>query len=161
MGSRRLRLALSFVLLTTALTWLWVAWAGAAYERLLLAVAGPLLDALGVTRVAQSPAQKRFVSYVPFLVLMALTPGLGLRRRVLGTLVGCALLLLAHVGLLAVEELSLSRRRPTSDPFSTLFPAALFVDSLPFMLWAVIAHRCLRELLGRWLPPASGRDAST
>lgn len=153
MKGRPLRLALSFVLLTAGLTWAWIAWGGAAYERLLLAVAGPALEAIGVTRIAESPAQKRFVSTVPFLVLVWLTPGLSLRRRVVGTLVGCALLFLAHAGLVGVEQWSQSKRRPTPDPFSTLFPAALFADGLPFMLWALIAHRVLRDLLTRVLAP--------
>jgi len=149
MGTRRIRLALSFVLLTVGLTWVWIAWAGAAYERLLFAVAGSALEALGVTRIAESPARQRFVSFVPFLVLTWLTPGLSARRRLLGTLAGCALLFVAHVGLVGIEQFSLSKQRPTSDPFSTLFPAAIFADSLPFILWALIAHRWLRDRLAR------------
>lgn len=159
MRSRRLRLGLSFVLLTVGLTWAWIAWGGGAYERLLLAVAGPALEAVGVTRIVESPAQKRFVSFVPFLVLMFLTPGMSARRRVIGTLVGCALLFLTHVGLVGVEQWSQSKQRPTSDPFSTLFPAALFADSLPFMLWAAIAHQQLRGWFARVVGPAARADS--
>ena len=158
MASRLLRLGLSFVLLTAGLTWVWIEWGAGAYERLLLAVAGPVLETVGVTRIVESPARQRFVSYVPFLVLICLTPGLSLRRRLVGTLAGCLLLFLAHVGLLGVEQWSQTRGRPTSDPFSTLFPAALFADSLPFMLWAVIAHRWLRERLARLIGPAARGD---
>jgi hypothetical protein len=157
---RPLLLALSFVLASAAGTWLWLAWGGAAYERLLITVAGPLLEGIGVTRVAESPAQKRFISYVPFLVLMWLTPGMTLRRRAAGTLAGCALLFVAHVALVGIEQFSLSKRRPTSDPFSTLFPAALFADSLPFMLWAVIAQRTLRDLFARVLASGARKDAA-
>jgi hypothetical protein len=157
--SRLLRRGLSFVLLTAGLTWVWIAWGAGAYERLLLAVAGPALEVVGVTRIAESPARQRFVSYVPFLVLMCLTPGLSARRRLVGTLAGCLLLFLAHVGLVGIEQWSQSRQRPTSDPFSTLFPAALFADSLPFMLWAVIAHRWLRDRLARLIGPTAKSDA--
>ena len=160
MASRLLRLGLSFVLLTVGLTWAWIAWGGAAYDRLLMAVAGPLLEAIGVTQIADSPARQRFVSYVPFVVLTWLTPGLSVRRRTVGTLVGCAVLFLAHVGLVGVEQFSISKRRPTSDPFSTLFPAALFADSLPFMLWAAIAQQRIREWLGRLVGPSARRDSS-
>jgi len=159
MKSRRLRLGLSFVLLTVGLTWAWITWGGAAYERLLLAVAGPALKAVGVTTIAESPARQRFVSFVPFLVLMWLTPGLSARRRLAGTLAGCALLFLAHVGLVGVEQWSLSKQRPTSDPFSTLFPAALFADSLPFMLWAAIAQQQLRGWFARVVGPAARSDS--
>ena len=157
MGSRPLRLGLSFVLLTVGLTWAWIAWGAAAYERLLMAAAGPVLAAMGVTRIVESPARQRFIAFVPFVVLMWLTPGMSLRRRAVGTLAGCALLFAAHVGLVGVEQFSLSNHRPTKDPFSTLFPAALFADSLPFMLWAVIAQQWLRERFARWLGPTAGR----
>ena len=161
MRSRALKLGLSFVLLTAGLTWLWVQWGGSAYERFLLAVAGPALEAIGVTRIVESPAQNRLVSVVPFWVLMWLTPRLSLRRRVVGTLAGSALLFLTHVGLVAVEQWSQSSHRPTALPFSTLFPAVLFADSLPFMLWAVIAHRFLSGLLAHALAPrARGNPAS-
>ena len=160
MGSRTLRLGLSFVLLTIALTWLWVAWGGAAYERLLIALAGPLLQGFGVTQIAESPAQKRFVSIVPFVVLMWLTPGMSLRRRALGTLIGGALLVLSHVALVGVEQWAQSSQRPTASPFSTLFPAALFADGLPFMLWAVIAHRYLSGVLARVMGPRADGDAA-
>jgi hypothetical protein len=155
MKTRLIRLGLSFVLLTAGLTWAWIEWGSAAYDRLLMAVAGPVLEAVGVTRIADSPARQRFVSYVPFVVLTWLTPGLSTRRRAVGTLLGCALLFVAHVGLVGVEQWSLSKRRPTSDPFSTLFPAALFADSLPFMLWAAIAQHRLREWLARLVGPSA------
>ncbi len=161
MASRLLRRGLSFVLLTAGLTWVWIVWGAGAYEWLLLAVAGPVLEAVGVTQIAESPARQRFVSYVPFLVLMCLTPGLGTRRRLIGTLAGCLLLFLTHIGLVGVEQWSQSKQRPTSDPFSTLFPAALFADSLPFMLWAVIAHRWLRDRLARLIGPAARTDSES
>ncbi|HEY8156978.1 MAG TPA: hypothetical protein VII72_22825 [Myxococcota bacterium] len=159
MASRLLRLGLSFVLLTAVLTWAWIQWGSAAYDRVLLAVAGPALEWIGVTRIADSPARQRFVSFVPFLVLTWLTPGLSTRRRAIGSLLGCALLFLAHVALVGVEQWSLSKRRPTADPFSTMFPAALFADSLPFMLWAAIAQDRLREWLVRLVGPRTRPDS--
>jgi len=160
MASRTLKLGLSFVALTVALTWLWVEWGGAAYERLLITLAGPVLKTFGVTQIAESPAQKRFVSLVPFVVLMWLTPGMSLRRRSLGTLIGGALLVASHIALVGVEQWAQSSRRPTATPFSTVFPAALFADGLPFMLWAVIAHRYLSGVLARVMGPRSSGGAA-
>jgi len=144
-----LLLILEFIVLTVVLTWLWVAWAQDAYSAFFLKLADPLLKLLGVTEVAQSPAQKRFVNYVPFFVLMVITPRLSLRRRIVGLLVGFALIFLCHVGLVAVEFLAYTEHRPTSDPFSTVFPAAMFTDAFPFILWAVIANRLVRDVLSR------------
>jgi hypothetical protein len=89
------------------------------------------------------------VSYVPFLVLMLVTPGLPWRRRLGGILLGVPLIFLCHVGLVGVESLSHTRHRPTADSFSTVFPAAIFADAFPFVLWALFAGDVLRRLLAR------------
>jgi hypothetical protein len=160
MANRKLLLGLSFVLLSVGLTWLWIAWAGAAYERLLLAVAGPVLELFGVTRIVESPAQKRFVAWVPFVVLMWLTPGMSLSRRAAGTLIGGLVLVVAHVALVGIEQFAQSSRRPTTSPFGTLLPAALFVDALPFMIWGVVAHRYWSGLFTRVLGPSARKGAA-
>jgi len=148
-AKRSLLLVLEFIVLSVVLTWLWVVWAHDAYSAFFLRLAEPLLGLLGVTEVAESPAQKRFVNYVPFFVLMVITPGLSLRRRIGGLLVGFSLIFLCHVGLVAVEFLAYTKHRPTSDPFSTVFPAAMFTDAFPFILWAIIANRLVRDVLSR------------
>jgi len=139
MRGRTLRLLLEIALLSLLLTALWLAGGQDAYEAFFAGTARPLLDALGVHALPDSPARRRFVNLVPFLVLMLATPGLPWRRRLGGILLGLPLLFLCHVGLVAVEALSHTARRPTGDAFSTLLPAALFADALPFVLWALFA----------------------
>jgi hypothetical protein len=155
-GKRLLVLIVELVALSVPLTWLWLAWGQDAYQAAFGDVAGPLLRALGVKEVVDSPAQKRFVNYVPFLALMLVTPGLALARRLGGILLGIPLIFLCHVGLVAVEVFSRTRHRPTEDPFSTVFPAAMFADAFPFILWALFANEFLRELLAK----ALGRSPS-
>ena len=148
-----LLLLLEIVAITVPLMWLWIVWGDAAYGRFFLAVASPVFDWLGVTGIGDSPAQKRFISYVPFLVLMVVTPRLSPARRLLGTLVGFVLIFACHVGLVAVEYFAHTEYRLTPDPFSTLFPAAMFADAFPFLLWTVIAKDVVKGLLTRMLPP--------
>ena len=137
MRGRTLRLLLEAVALSLLLTWLWLAGGRSAYEAFFAETARPLLHALGVYALPDSPARRRFVSVVPFLVLMLVTPGLAGRRRLGGILLGIPLLFLGHVALVAVEALAHGPRRSTADSFSTLLPAALFADALPFALWAI------------------------
>lgn len=147
MKPRPLLLFLEFAALTVPLTWFWIAWAQQAYVAFFELAASPVLGALGIVNVADSPALKRFVSYVPFVVLMVITPRLDLRRRLLGTGVGLVLIFLCHVGLVAVEHLAVEAATRPEDSFSRVFPLAMFADAFPFILWAVIANRFLRELL--------------
>jgi hypothetical protein len=143
---RALRALLEAAALSLLLTGLWLAWGQGAYEAFFAEAARPLLGALGVHALPDSPARRRFVSFVPFLVLMCATPGLAWRRRLGGILLGVPLLFLAHVGLVAVEA---HAHRPGADAFSRLLPAALFVDALPFALWALFAADVLAGLLRR------------
>ena len=158
MTARPLFVFLEFVVLSVALTWLWLAWAQEAYTIFFEWLAGPVLRAIGSGRVANSPAEKRFISYVPFLVLMVITPSMSLRRRLTGTAVGILLIFLCHVGVVAVEHLAQTRYRPTSDPFSTVFPAAMFTDAFPFVLWAIIAKDFVRETFARAFSPRASRN---
>jgi hypothetical protein len=139
------RFLLELAALSVPLTWLWLAFAQAPYTELVGCLGAPLLERLGAAGVPESPAEKRFVSYVPFLVLLLVTPGLSWRRRLAGLAAGSAILFLAHLGLVAVEAFAHTAGRPTEDSFSTVFPAAMFVDALPFALWAVIAQKVLRD----------------
>lgn len=138
---------LLFVVLTAPFTWLWVTGVQDAYVAFVSAVAGPVLEPLGVREVAQSPARERFISYVPYLVLMVVTPGLSLRRRAVGVAVGLPLIFLCHVGLVAVEGWAHGGGR--ENAFSTLLPAAMFADAFPFVLWALVANPLLRDLFGQ------------
>ena len=149
MRGRLLLPLLEAAALSVALTALWLAWGESAYQAFFAESARPLLRALGVHALPDSPARRRFVSFVPFLVLMLVTPGLAWRRRLGGILLGIPLIFLGHVALVAVEALSPTARRPTSDSFSTLLPAALFADALPFLLWALFAADALRGLWRR------------
>ena len=153
MSGRTLRLLVEAVALSLGLTWLWLAGGRSAYEAFLAETARPLLHALGLHALPDSPARLRFVSLVPFLVLMLVTPGLAWRRRLGGILLGLPLLFLGHVALVAVEGLSHGPRRPTGDSFSTLLPAALFADALPFALWALFCADVLVGLLRRRAGP--------
>jgi hypothetical protein len=159
MKPRPLLLFLEFVALTVPLTWLWVAWAQDAYVGFFEVVLGPVLGALGVSSVADSPALKRFVSYVPFLVLIVITPGMSLRRRLVGGGVGVLLIFLCHLGLVVVEDLAVASAERPEDSFSKVFPLAVFADAFPFILWAVIANRFVRDLLSSaFSSPAEGAE---
>jgi len=150
------RILIEFVVLTVPLTWLWVMWAQDAYVALFIRAADPILAWFGIEQLAHSPAEERFVNYVPFLVLMVITPGLSLRRRLGGIGIGFLLIFLCHIGVVAVEHLAHTKHRLTPDPFSTVFPAAMFTDAFPFILWAILANRFVRQMFARVIPSPQG-----
>jgi len=148
----RRRLWLTFaevVALSVPLTWLWVEGGRRAYNRLLGAVAWPLFEALGLPSMKLGLVSPHFVSWLPFVVLMVVTPGLALRRRLLGTLLGLAAILAAHIGCALLGAVSHAAYGTSARAVALRWPALMLSDALPFILWALVARDFLREFASR------------
>jgi hypothetical protein len=146
MRRRLFLLLLEFVAITVPLVLLWKLWGHDAYLDLFRALARPFLELLGVKRIPAMLVGSRFVNYLPFFALMMVTPGLTARRRGIGTLAGFALIFAWHIGFTAIAYHVMASYGTSAKAFSALFPALLFSDSLPFVLWAVISHEFLRDV---------------
>jgi hypothetical protein len=146
---RRLRLALEVVAISAPATWLWIAWGRGAYPLLFMEVVPPILAALGLPALRPNQIPDRFVSLVPFLVLMWVTPRLGWRRRALGTLAGFALIFASHVAFVVWLIVMQESETLSARPFRNVFPAFILLDAFPILVWAVIARGFLRELVRR------------
>ncbi len=146
---RILLLLLEFVAVSAPLTWLWLRWGQAAYGELLFAAMDPVYDLFGATHVRRSPAGHRYLAYVPFLALMAITPGMALRRRLLSLLAGCGLIFLSHVLLTVAVDVAYARYDDSGEAASALFPFLLLADGLPFLLWYLLFRGFLHSLVAR------------
>ena len=146
---RAVVLALEFLAVTIPLTWLWMVWGREAYLEVFNPIAAPLLGWLGYPKSELATVPQRFINYVPFLGLMWVTPGLAPARRMVGTLVGCGVIFLGHVVFVYASIGAYARWGETPEAVARLFPALVLCDALPFVLWAVIAHRFVREIAGR------------
>jgi hypothetical protein len=138
-------LTVEFFAITTPLAWLWLEWGRMAYLRFFLKLSTPILVFLGVSEFQPRLVQEHFLNYVPFLVLMVITPELTIRRRIIGTIVGFVIIFFDHIGLVSMAFVAHSKYGLSAKAFSTLFPALLFSDSLPFILWAIIASSYLKK----------------
>ena len=143
---RLLVLLLLFFGLTMPLAWLWLAFGENAYARLLFAILDPVYDAIGVHHRRGGPVAPRLVSVVPFAVLMAITPDMSLRRRLAGTLVGLAVILVCHLLLFALVDAvysTLKGRRALTK----IVPFLLINDGIPFLVWLFFAREFLRGIV--------------
>ena len=157
-------ITLKLVLLSVGLSWLWLSEGKYVYAQFFGSVARPFFDLIDKPDVVIA-FRDRFINLIPFLVLMAVTPGLSVRRRSVGTLLGLVVLVCGH---LALTWLASITPRPgtggfTMNAFTIRLAAMLFSDSLPFLLWAIIAARQARGLAGRLFPelapPPAPRDS--
>ncbi len=149
MRRRLVLLFLEFLAITLPLTWLWDVWGREVYLEFFEWVAGPLLELLGVRRVPRMMVGNRFLNLLPFFALMVITPGLRIRRRLIGSALGFGLIFLVQIGFAAMAFHARARYGLSAEAFSALFPMLLLSDSFPFLIWAVVANEFIRELSGR------------
>jgi hypothetical protein len=149
-------LTLEVVAVTIPLTWLWLAWGREAYHVVFVQLAGPVPAWFGLPSYQLIAGPQRFINYVPFLALMIVTPRLSLAQRALGTIVGLGVIFLGHVAFFVVSIAVYAEHGMTPRAISTLFPVLLLSDTLPFILWAIIARDVLRDAVGRIRVPRPG-----
>ena len=138
---RLLPFLLAFVVLTAPLAYVWLEWGSDLYARALLGIVGPRDPAAGMPGNAAVP---RFISVVPFLVLMWVTPGLEWRRRLWGSLLGLVLLAIVHLALLS---LVLRGSGSGQESIARYFPFLVLADGAPLLLWVVFARDFGRSVI--------------
>ncbi len=148
MPTRHLLLLLFlFFALTVPLSWWWLDSGQGFYARLLLAILDPVYDAMGVRHQRGGPAAPRFVSLVSFVVLMAITPGMSWRRRLLGLLLGIALIASFHMLLFVLVDTAYVVLGRSRRALAKIVPFLLINDGLPFVVWVVFARDFLRRVV--------------
>ncbi|MCP5039531.1 MAG: hypothetical protein GY944_00790 [bacterium] len=151
---------LKVICLTVPVTWLWLEWGRAAYGRLFAQLAIPIFGFLGMTRVIPLGARDRFINYLPFLILMVVTPRMGWLRRVVGIVVGFVAIFFLQVffvymaEVVGVEGGEVNRQ----DVYEKMLPVMLLCDAFPFVLWIVIAKDFVREVTAKLFVQAGPRN---
>lgn len=163
---RLLLVLLEIVAVSVPLTWLWLVWGRDAYGALFLELALPIYGLLGLTDLVPVGARDRFINYLPFLILMIVTPRLSLRRRIVGTAVGFLVIFCVHLVFVYVASTAAEVGGPrTPRGFLQIVPANTLSDAVPFALWVVIAREFVWEQVGRAFgtsataPPGSGVES--
>jgi hypothetical protein len=154
---------LEIVVVSLPLTWLWMEWGRDAYARLFRQLAIPIYGYLGQTTILPNAARDRFIHFLPFLILMMVTPRMTWTRRILGTLVGFVALFAFQVLFIYVDHISTvgGGQQRTQEGFETFFPLMLLSDSLPLILWAIIAHEFVREMASKIFEGAATNTAGS
>ena len=93
---------------------------------------------------------------MPFVVLVAITPLLSLRRRLWGGLIGCIAIFVSHLVMLFISDAAYTVYGKGTDAVATVFPFLLLTDGLPLLIWFILARDFLRSVVpGLGEPPAS------
>jgi hypothetical protein len=143
------RLALLLFLffgLTIPLAWLWHEWGVRRYVALLFVIMQMLHDTLGWPFAGKGAGglSLRFVSHVPFLILVLLTPGLSWRRRVLGGLLGSVFIAATHLLMITLVNAAFLGGGGILRKVGFFL---LIMDGLPLLAWLVVARDFLRNVV--------------
>lgn len=150
--NRRLLFILEVLGISIPATWLWIEWGRTLYPRIFMEIVPPILQLIGLPGFRPNQLPDRFISYVPFLVLMVVTPRLSPLRRISGTLLGFALIFLSHLAFVVYVFVMQESETLRARPFVNIFPAFILLDAFPIALWALFAREFLGELAARTLP---------
>jgi hypothetical protein len=154
------RFVLCFFALTLPLTWLWMEWGRDHYARFLIGLAEQIFEIGRSGSAARgSAAGARFVSVVPFVVLMAVTPGLSWRRRLLGTLAGLAFLVAVHLCLLLLVDAVEAQYGRGRRSIKRFFPFLIVADGVPLLLWLILARDFLASAIPGFAEEPPSRQA--
>jgi hypothetical protein len=137
---------LKIVAISAPLTWLWIEWGRAAYGRLFLQLALPIYGLLGLTTLIPDGERDRFINYLPFLVLMLITPRMTVTRRVVGLAAGFVVIFFVHLLFVYIASTAIQPGGAVdTQGFKKLVAANQLADSVPFILWVVIAREFVWE----------------
>ena len=157
MTGRVLLQVLKVVGITVPVTWFWLQWGRTAYGQIFAELSIPIFSLLGMYDVMPEGSRDRFINYLPFLILMIVTPRLTLLRRSVGIVVGFVLIFFLQVFFVymsheaGVESGDMS----AEDVYSTMLPILLFCDAFPFILWIVIAKDFVLDITSKLFENAS------
>jgi len=147
---------LQIAAISLPLTWIWIEWGRAAYGWLFLRLALPVFGLLGETSLMPVGARDRFINYLPFLILMLVTPRMSWLRRIVGIAVGFVSIFVSHLVFVWIShKVGVGRDGMTPGQFRTMFPVLMVSDALPLALWALFASQWIRETLARVIPASS------
>ena len=136
---KALLIVLAFGVISIGLTWIWNEWARTAYAQLLDTVAPPIYELIGFGDARVGLRRERYINFVPFMSLLLVTPGLTLRRRTIGLGLGLFSIFVGHLALNLTEILAPGRSLP-------MVPS-IISDTLPFLVWIVVAYPVLKKYL--------------
>jgi hypothetical protein len=141
-----LKLIAASVLLYLVWEWKGRVWYVLLFRDVATPICSLLGKELGTLRDALAITIDRFYNILPFLSIMVAAWGITWKRRVIGALIGFAVLVLWHVAFTLIVDAIITAHGLDATAYKELSPWFLFSDALPFVLWVIIAYKPLTDI---------------
>jgi hypothetical protein len=150
MTGRFLLALLKIIVVSAPIAWIWEKWGREAYGELFLQLSLPIYSLLGYHALLPEGARDRFINYLPFLVLMLVTPRMSPTRRAVGIAVGFVVIFLFQVFFVWYQYVAVPDPESLNQQtYSRFLPVMLISDSIPLILWIVIAKDFVQEITSK------------
>ncbi len=157
--SKWLKFFILLIAFSLALFWLWHAWGQRAYQVFLAGnLVFPLARGLGELPLQMHYIKSHYMNLVPLTALILATPSLGWEKRLSALGLALALIMAWHVIFtLTLNHFLGSLGGPTREFYRIYIPAISINSAIPVIIWAVVAWKGVKELLGEIFvrPPSS------
>jgi len=161
MTGRFLLALLKIVVVSVPITWIWEKWGREAYGALFLQLTLPIYGLFGYHALLPEGARDRFINYLPFLVLMLVTPRMSLTRRAVGIVVGFVVIFIFQIFFVWYQYVAVPDPESLNQQtYSRFLPVMLLCDSIPLILWIVIAKDFVKEITSKLFDPAVTEEAA-
>ncbi|MBC8341598.1 MAG: hypothetical protein H8E63_08065 [Proteobacteria bacterium] len=151
MTGRVLPQVLKAVGISVPVTLIWLEWGRAAYGSLFATLSIPIFGFLGLPEVLPEGTRDRFIGYLPFLIMMVVTPRMSHVRRFAGIVIGFVAIFFLQMFFVYMSHRAgvIGGQMNAQDVYVAMLPVLLLCDAFPFVLWIVFAKDFVREITAK------------
>lgn len=130
---------------------MWIEWGRSAYGRVFAELSIPIFGLLGMNEILPQGTRDRFIGYLPFLILMIVTPRMTWLRRSLGIVIGFVAIFFVQVFFIYMSHRAGVQGGEVNNQqvYEAMLPVLLFCDAFPFVLWIVFAKDFVQEMTSK------------
>jgi hypothetical protein len=122
-------------LLSFLLTWFWFKSLQVEYAMLFGPAAKFMFRQLGIHRSGLKLVIEHFTNLIPFIALCVSLPGVRLKKRLIRSAMGLAIMIVVHFILIISVSGIYSAHSLSPTAYKYIFPILTINDALPLILW--------------------------
>jgi hypothetical protein len=117
------------------LTWFWFNGLQVEYAMLFKPAAQFMFRQLGINKSGLRLVIEHFTNLIPFIALCVSLPGVKLKKRLIRSALGLAILVIVHFTLIIAVSGIISVYSGSPTAYKYIFPILTINDALPLILW--------------------------
>lgn len=126
---------LSLLVISVILTWFWFNGLQVRYAMLFGPAAKFTFKILNIHKSGLKLVLEHFTNIIPFIALCAALPGIKLKKRLIRSAIGLAILVVYHFIMIISVSAIYSAHSMSPTAYKYIFPILTINDALPLVIW--------------------------